>query len=330
VIQAAAQTFQSAKNTPAVGKNAVKSSVPSAETIKSDNTARIASIPNLEQYESLIQRFLSGESALEEPGTGKALTEDQIALRQLMRIYRSTDTRTPSQMQADMQRANQNFNSYWAANGNGAPRPARTIAPDGSFEIVNSIAERNASMNKQMMGLLQEMMSVIKAAKGESYEITDTVELSGGNDPLAAYRAPTDRPMNEAELQRRLEMRKIVDNFEESSIAGQHINPDEMARQEERSARFGAIRDKLLNGQKLSGSEKSFLQENYPELYAQAMQVEQEIAQFRSQLNRASSKEEANRIYMEKKMQALSMGSKNGMIMIMSPALDAAYRSFSG
>jgi hypothetical protein len=33
---------------------------------------------------------------------------------------------------------------------------------------------------------------------------------------------------------------------------------------------------------------------------------------------------------MEKKMQALSMGSKNGMVMIMSPALDAAYRSFGG
>lgn len=145
----ATQTTQTAKSTPS-----------------GIDTSRILSIPNVAQYEELIGRFLSGESEME--SAGKPLTEDQIALRQLMRTYRSTDTRTVGQMQSDMQTASKNFLEYWKANGNGNPPPARMIAPDGSFQILNSKDDLRTAINRETMGLLEKIMSVIQSQKSSS------------------------------------------------------------------------------------------------------------------------------------------------------------------
>lgn len=136
-----------------------------------DIAGRLANIPNLEQYKDVIQRFLSGESELEVMGKGhKPLTEDQIALRKLMREYMSTDTRTPSQMQMDMQKANNNFLNYWQANGNGAPPPGRVIASDGSFKIFNSKAEKDEYRKNTTLDFLKTVMSVINAGNVSKVE----------------------------------------------------------------------------------------------------------------------------------------------------------------
>lgn len=126
-----------------------------------DVAGRIANIPNLEQYEAMIQRFLSGESEME--SADKPLTEDQIALRQLMREYQRTDTRSLSQIQGDMQKANNNFREYWQSSGNTGPMPGRLLFPDGSFKIFGSKEEKDEYMKGQKMDFLKNAMSVIKA-----------------------------------------------------------------------------------------------------------------------------------------------------------------------
>ncbi len=85
----------------------------------------------------------------------------------------------------------------------------------------------------------------------------------------------------------------------------------------------------MRSGQKLTDNEKSFLKENYPDLYAKAMQNEQEAQQFRNQLERAGSKEEAERLYLEKKMQLLAQGGKDGSTISTAAAIDAEYRGHS-
>lgn len=129
------------------------------------DTKRISKISNLEQYEALIQRFLSGESEFENPSSMKPLTEDQIALRGLMREYQRTDTRTLSQMQASMQLANKNFFNYWTSSGNTGPMPGRLLSADGSFHIFNSKAEKDEFMKKNTVNFLEKVMSVINDEK---------------------------------------------------------------------------------------------------------------------------------------------------------------------
>lgn len=166
--QASASTTAAFKisGTPKIGSQTKKTS-------SLDGLAeRIKNIPNLEQYEDLIQRFLSGESELEVMGEGhKPLTEDQIALRGLMRELRRTDTRSMSQVAADMQQASKNFINYWQSNGNSGPPPARAYSADGSFQIFNSQDERNEHLKKNTMSLLETMMSVIKAGKNSGVDV---------------------------------------------------------------------------------------------------------------------------------------------------------------
>lgn len=135
----------------------------SKSTAYDDVSGRIANIPNLEQYEALIQRFLSGESEME--SADKPLTEDQIALRGLMREYQRTDTRTLSQIKGDMQKASNNFLDFWQSSGNTGPMPGRLLSSDGSFKIFNSKAEKDEYMKTQKMDFLSNVMSVINSKK---------------------------------------------------------------------------------------------------------------------------------------------------------------------
>ncbi len=107
-----------------------------------DMLKRIGDIPDLEQYEGAIKRMLSGESELENPGSGKPLTEDQILMRKLNREYQKTNPLTISQQQAVLQNNSRKFTEYWKEHGNGGPRPARAILSDGSFKIFYSKAEQ--------------------------------------------------------------------------------------------------------------------------------------------------------------------------------------------
>lgn len=94
-----------------------------------------------------------------------------------MRTYRSTDTRTGFQMQSDMQSASKNFLEYWKANGNGNPPPARMIASDGSFQIFSSKDDFRTAINKETMGLLERIMSVIQSQKGGTSAPSSGVDI---------------------------------------------------------------------------------------------------------------------------------------------------------
>ncbi len=128
-----------------------------------DVAGRIANIPDLERYEGAVRRILSGESEPEDPS--KPLTEDQIAIRELMRAYQRTDTRSISQVQQDMERGSKSFFEYWQKHGNGAPMPGRLIKPDGSFVIFNSKADKDAYMKQNSESFLRDVLSVLDERK---------------------------------------------------------------------------------------------------------------------------------------------------------------------
>lgn len=86
---------------------------------------------------------------------------------------------------------------------------------------------------------------------------------------------------------------------------------ERVAKNIELADKFIAIRSKLQSGQKLSGAEKSFLQENFPELASMADKMEQEENQLKVSLRGAKSKEQAEQIYMDAKMRILSNISEN-------------------
>ena len=104
---------------------------------------------------------------------------------------------------------------------------------------------------------------------------------------------------------------------------------DEVERSKALSAKFIPIQAKMRMGKPLNGEEKAFIREHYPELYAQAMQIEQEIKAFKAKLQTSGSKEESQRICMEAKLMAMSAVKDSGIMLCLIPALDDAYRSFT-
>ena len=145
-----------------------------------DMLGRIGNIPDLEQYEGAIQRMLSGESEMEDPRSGKPLTEDQILMRKLNREYQKTNPLTPSQQQAVLQNNSRRFTEYWKAHGNGGPRPARAILSDGSFKIFNSEDERYEFMKQSNESFLEKVLSVINERKAEREEKAKVKEEKSG------------------------------------------------------------------------------------------------------------------------------------------------------
>lgn len=146
---------------------ATKTNTQTGKQVTYDNIAgRIANIPNLEQYEDLIQRFISGESEME--SAGKPLTDDQIALRGLMREYMRTDTRSMSQIAVNMKQASKNFMDYWFSSGNKGPVPGRMLSADGSFKIFNSKEEKDEYIKNQKMDFLKNVISIINAKKNDN------------------------------------------------------------------------------------------------------------------------------------------------------------------
>ena len=106
-------------------------------------------------------------------------------------------------------------------------------------------------------------------------------------------------------------------------------NAEEVERAKALGARYSKIQDKMLAGKKLTGEEKRFLQEHYPEVAAKAAQAEQEAAQLEQRLRSSKTKEGKHQAYIDAKMRILSganisEGSDGGMMFIMA-ALDKAY-----
>ena len=130
-----------------------------------DMAGRIAMMPNLEQYEALIQRFLSGESKMENYSSNAPLTQDQIALRGFMRELQRTDRRSLAQVQMDMTRNRNIFNNYWVSSGNMGSRPAVSILHDGTFQIHKTKEEHADFVMNQKFDILKAAMSVINSRR---------------------------------------------------------------------------------------------------------------------------------------------------------------------
>ena len=133
------------------------------------------------------------------------------------------------------------------------------------------------------------------------------------------------------EMYKRLEIRAegLKTSMNDFIAAFEAADPNraEVERSKELGAKATAIQSKMLAGKSITGEEKSFLKEHFPELYAKAMQIEQEVAQLKARLKAAKSKEEAARIYNETKLSLMSGGKNDRGMLLMMPAIDEAYRN---
>ena len=110
---------------------------------------------------------------------------------------------------------------------------------------------------------------------------------------------------------------------------------DPHAEEVEESKRLGAkcakIQDKMLAGQKLQPEEKSFLREHYSELLSKAVQMEMEAEQLEKRLRSCKSNDDAQQIYLEAKMNAVSQFTKeDNSAMFIIAALDETFNRHMG
>lgn len=104
---------------------------------------------------------------------------------------------------------------------------------------------------------------------------------------------------------------------------------EEIELDKQRAAEFTKIQNKMLAGKKLSGEEKKFLQEHYPEHAARAEMIEAEAEQLERSLKNCKSKDEAQQVYMNAKTRAMGeAGREDGSILLLLPALDKAYNEY--
>lgn len=144
---------------------------------------------------------------------------------------------------------------------------------------------------------------------------------------IAEYKAAlkiSDNPTEE-ELSRRAAYRDSLRGVE---IKPQEraINPERLAEDKAKAAKYAPIQAKMLSGQTLTAEEKAFLRESYPAAYNNAVQMESEVTNLRNQLGGAQSKEDAQRIYTEALMRNIST-DKNNFNPGMTAALEKVYRS---
>lgn len=104
---------------------------------------------------------------------------------------------------------------------------------------------------------------------------------------------------------------------------------EEIELDKQRAAVFAKIQNKMLAGKKLSGKEKKFLQEHYPEHAARANMIEAEAEQLERSLKNCKSKDEVQQVYMNAKTRAMGSASRDdGSILLLLPALDNTYNEY--
>ena len=104
---------------------------------------------------------------------------------------------------------------------------------------------------------------------------------------------------------------------------------EEVERSKELGAKASKIQDKMLAGKKLSGEEKKFLREHFPDLAAKAERMEQEAEQLERKLRGCKTKEEAQQAYMDAKMGIMNSASKeDGALLFYIAAIEAAYSEY--
>ncbi len=106
-------------------------------------------------------------------------------------------------------------------------------------------------------------------------------------------------------------------------------NSDDVERSKALAAIASKIQNKMLSGKKISGEEKNFLREHYPDLAALAARMESEAQQLEAKLRHCKSSKEASQMYMEAKAQLLSsVNKKDGAVLFLMAAIDEAYKNF--
>ncbi|MGI6752538.1 MAG: hypothetical protein ACOX4U_08055 [Anaerovoracaceae bacterium] len=157
----------------------------------------------------------------------------------------------------------------------------------------------------------QEATGLMKNAKGDLVEISSIPEWE----------------------REELERRAIADSVspKEALLAALATQPnaEEVEQNKALAAKATAMQNKMLSGNKLTGAEKSFLRENFPNLAAMADRMEEEARQLENSLKSSKSKEEANQIYMDAKMRLMNgIGKKDGSILFLMPAIDKAFSQY--
>ena len=108
-------------------------------------------------------------------------------------------------------------------------------------------------------------------------------------------------------------------------------NAEEVEESKRLGAKYEKLQNKMLQGHKLTGEEKSFLREHYPQLASMADRMEMEAEQLKQKLQGCKSKEAASKAYLEAKMNVLNgMDQKDGSAIFLLAAIDKAYEDHTG
>ena len=108
-------------------------------------------------------------------------------------------------------------------------------------------------------------------------------------------------------------------------------NAEEVERSKKLGAKFEKLQNKMLQGQKLTGEEKSFLREHYPQLASMADRMEAEAEGLKKKLQGCKSKEAANKAYLEAKINVMNgLDTKDGSALFLMAAIDKAYEEHTG
>ena len=182
-----------------------------------------------------------------------------------------------------------------------------------------------ASMRKQAQAI-QEHLDAESAARKEEQERMGLIRNPSTGEMVELSSVP--------EWQReRWERQEQANSVspEEAMIGFMATAPhsEEIELDKQRAAEFTKIQSKMLAGKKLSGEEKKFLQEHYPEHAARAQMIEAEAEQLERSLKNCKSKDEAQQVYMDAKTRAMGgSGRDDGSILLLLPALDKAYNEY--
>jgi len=106
---------------------------------------------------------------------------------------------------------------------------------------------------------------------------------------------------------------------------------DEVEESKRLGAKYEKLQNKMLQGQKLTGEEKSFLREHYPQLASMADRMEAEAEGLKKKLQGCKSKEAANKAYLEAKINVMNgLDTKDGSALFLMAAIDKAYEEHTG
>jgi len=185
------------------------------------------------------------------------------------------------------------------------------------------------------------MMAKQSKAQNKPDTIHEPAETNGKTDTfkadsyesskmdLATRKALAKGPLDEAEMQRRIEDREKMSkvNIEDvrKSMIASRPHADSVQRDIENAAKYGPIQSKMLSGKLLTAEEKSFLREHYPELYAKAIQVEEEVQRLKNDMKNAKTKTDADNIFIQRKNMLLSNNKNDSSSLFLLPALNEAY-----